>query len=584
MIRLFRQRLVVRITTLVTLVILVISAGSLLLQLANMKLAAQKAISSYNIQIAESYASQLNVDVYAAFAKDPKENDDFLAIRDELDQFRQRIGAMYVYFVKIDEKGTPLIMVDGIKDPVLASSINEVTDIPEEAVQELLQGRSASSSIIENKEYGNYLSSYAPIIGANGSLQGVIGIDTSVEDIQAIESGIIKSSLPLYALLLAITLLGIAAVVWFIAKGLRPLAPLQASVEKMARGELAEAAQTLKAYRLRSHDEIGTTYKSMIHMSENLNGIVSDMVSNVAATTTMLTQSTEQFRKEAEDMLKLGKTVDGSVEQIRHGAHSQKQGAEDGARAMDEIAKGIADISESSTSVADAAAGSLVNAQAGKQSMTQMKEQMEQISVAANEVDAKVRTLNGYSNEIVAALDSVKDFAAQTKLLALNASIEAAHAGEHGQGFAVVAGEVRKLAEASSFSVERISQLLLGIQEESQQIGERMHKTAGEIGQGVTLAAESETAFSHAVDAFRLVADRIQQISSVAEEISAGSEEAAASVSAISRISSDVSDHSDDIYSLTREQSAVFKEIANMSDRLSKQALAMDEAVGKVKV
>ncbi|OBR62931.1 hypothetical protein A7K91_09430 [Paenibacillus oryzae] len=584
MIGYFKKRLVVRIVAMVTLVILVISAGSIFLQLANLKQATQEAISSYNIRIAESYVKQLDDEAYIQFAKAPEQNEAFLSIRDEMDQFRQRIGAMYVYFVKIDENHKPLMMVDGILDENLASGINEEVDIPADAVQELLKGKTASSPIIENAQYGNYISSYAPIMGADGALQGVIGIDTGVDVIGHIESDILKSGIPLYALLLVITVAGIMAVVWFIMKGLRPLQPLKASVDKMAHGELAEAGRILKDYRLRSQDEIGVTFKAMIHMSENLNGIVGGMVEGVAATTAILTKSTEQFSRDAEEMLKLGSIVDGSVDQIRQGAHSQKQGAGDSANAMEEIARGITDISASSTAVSDAATGALASAQSGKQSMTQMKGQMVHISAAADEVTTKVQVLNGYSEEIIDALYSVQDFAAQTKLLALNASIEAAHAGEHGQGFAVVAGEVRKLAEASGSSVQRISELLLGIQRESQEIGERMSTTAREIGQGVTLSGDAEAAFLHAVDAFQIVTERILEVSAAAEQISAGSEEASASVHTISQISSDVSERSDEIYRLTREQSAVFQKVADMSAQLRRQTNAMNEAVGKVKV
>lgn len=584
MIVFFRKRLVVRIVAVVTLVITIIAVGSMLLQVANMKLAAQEAISSYNIQIAQSYVNQLDTTSYAEFAKDPKENDEFLKIRDELDDFRVSIGAMYVYFVKIDDKGTPLIMVDGMKDADKASPINEVTDVPQDAIQKLLQGQTASSSIINNEEYGDYISSYAPMLDSNGAVTGVIGIDTAVSVIGSIESDIMKSSIPFYALLLLITLIGIAVVMWFIVRGLRPLQPLKASVERMAQGELAEANRILTSYRLRSEDEIGTTYQAMIHMSGNLNKIVSNMVEGVAVTTDILSESTKEFNHSTEEMLKMSKTVDQSVEQIRQGAHTQKQGASDSAHAMEEIAKGITDISESSMVVSDAATSALATAESGKQSMTLMKTQMESISTVSGEVVAMVQVLNNYSEEIGGALHTVRDFASQTKLLALNASIEAAHAGEHGKGFAVVADEVRKLAEASSTSMELISNLLLRIQQESQQIGSQMGVTATEIGQGVTITAEAEQAFAHVVDAFQLVTRRIQEVSAAAEEISAGSEEAAASVNTISQISAGVSDHSDEIYRLMREQSAMFNRVAQTSTMLEQQTNEMSEAVRKVKV
>ncbi|PAF31226.1 methyl-accepting chemotaxis protein [Paenibacillus sp. 7516] len=584
MVRFFRKRLVVRIVAVVTLVMLVIYTGSMLLQLANMKLAAQEAISSYNIQIAQSYVQQMDTAPYAEFAQEPKEDELFLKIRDELDDFRVSIGAMYVYFVKIDDQGTPLIMVDGMKDADKASPINEVTDIPSDAVQRLLQGHTASSPIINNEEYGEYISSYAPILDQNGDMIGALGIDTAVSVIGSIEVDILKSSIPFYGLLLFITLAGIGVVLWFIVRGLRPLRPLKASVEQMAQGELAEASRILTSYRPRSEDEIGTTYQAMTHMSGHLNKIVSDMVAGVSATTNMLAQSTKQFNQSTDEMVGMSQTVDQSVEQIRQGAHTQKQGASDSAHAMEEIAKGITDISESSMAVSDAATSALTTAQTGKLSMSRMKEQMQSISAVSDEVVALVHVLNNYSQEIGGALHTVNDFASQTKLLALNASIEAAHAGEHGRGFAVVAEEVRKLAEASSTSMQLISDLLLRIQQESQQIGSQMGVASKEIGQGVTITAEAELAFSHVVEAFQLVTSRIQEVSAAAEEISAGSEEAAASVNTISQISSGVSDHSDDIYCLMQEQKILFQEVARTSVLLEQQTNEMSEAVRKVKV
>lgn len=584
MIGFFRKRLVMRIAATVTLAMVVIAAIGLLLQLSNMKQAAQEAIASYNIRIAESYVKRLDTTVYAEFARQPKKDARFTAIRDELDEFRERIGAMYVYFVRIDDQDRPLIVVDGMKDPDKASDIDEVTDIPPEAVKELQQGRSASSSIIDNQDYGQYMSSYAPIMDSGGALVGVIGIDASVQVIGQIEADLLRASAPLYVLLAGITILGIAAVLWVIVRGLRPLYPLKASVNKMAGGELAEAGRILRAYPLRGEDEIGSTYAAMLHMSDNLNKIVSDMVAGVASTTVVLTESTEQFRRDAAALMDMNSVVDTSVEQIRQGAHAQKQGAGDSTKAIEEIAKGIADISESSTAVSDAAAEALSKAQSGQQSMTRMKEQISSISSSAAEVSARVQTLNGYSSEIGGVLDTVRDFAAQTKLLALNASIEAAQAGEHGRGFAVVAAEVRKLAEASAASVQAMSSLLLGIEQEAAQIGVQMRTAVLEVGEGVELTREAEATFTHVLDAFQLVAGSIQEVSAAAEEITAGAEETESAVQTISGISAEVSDRSDEIYRLTGEQSGMFRKIAELSERLQQQTREMTEAVGKVKV
>lgn len=547
-------------------------------------MATQETISGYNVKIAQNYVKHLNSATYAQFAQDPKKNEQFLSIREELNAFRERIGAMYVYFVKIDSTGTPLMMVDGIMDEQKASDINELTDIPAEAVQQLQKGESASSSIIHNEEYGSYISSYAPILDHKGTLLGVIGIDTSVDVLDIIEADILKSSVALYGILLLLTIVGIAIVTWFIIRGLRPLYPLKASVNKIANGELAEASQILQGYHLRSEDEIGSTYQIMTHMSNNLNQMVSGMVAGVAATTTLLTATTDKFEQDANEMKSMNRTIDSSVEQIRQGAYTQRQSASDSVHAMEEIAKGIIEISDSSAEVLDTAEGAIATAQSGKEGMSRMKNQIEHISVVASEVVAKVGTLNGYSQEIGGALYTLQNFASQTKLLALNASIEAARAGEHGKGFSVVANEVSKLAEASSESVQIISNLLLGIQQESQQIGEQMDMTTQEISEGVSLSSEAEQDFSHVVEAFKLVAGRIEEVSSAAQQISAGTEEAAASAQTISQISSQAADQSEQIYSLIQSQTKMFDAIIEISTQFKEQTDAMTIAVGRVKV
>ena len=107
----------------------------------------------------------------------------------------------------------------------------------------------------------------------------------------------------------------------------------------------------------------------------------------------------------------------------------------------------------------------MTTAQTGKQSMSRMKEQMQSISADSDEMVAMVNVLNNYSQEIGGALHTVNDFASQTKPLALNASIEAAHAGEHGIGEEISAG-----SEEAAASVNTISQISTGVSDHTDEI------------------------------------------------------------------------------------------------------------------
>ena len=132
------------------------------------------------------------------------------------------------------------------------------------------------------------------------------------------------------------------------------------------------------------------------------------------------------------------------------------------------------------TKTLDAASSAMTTAQTGKQSMSRMKEQMQSISADSDEMVAMVNVLNNYSQEIGGALHTVNDFASQTKPLALNASIEAAQAGEHGKGEEISAG-----SEEAAASVNTISQISTGVSDHSDEIYRRLTQEQKDLFQEV---------------------------------------------------------------------------------------------------
>ncbi|UJF35770.1 hypothetical protein [Paenibacillus hexagrammi] len=109
----FSKRLVSKLVIAVAVVLLLLTAGHVLLQVNNAKAASESAIASYGMNLAQSYAKQMDLKEYEQFLKDPKEDDSYWSIRSELDRYRTQIGALYVYLVKINDQKEPLIMIDG---------------------------------------------------------------------------------------------------------------------------------------------------------------------------------------------------------------------------------------------------------------------------------------------------------------------------------------------------------------------------------------------------------------------------------------------------------------------------------------
>ncbi|MBD3921329.1 HAMP domain-containing protein [Paenibacillus sp. PR3] len=582
---LFRSRLVLKLSITIVAILIALSSFFIYIEVQSSKHASEEAIGSFGIHTAEAYAGQFDVKSYGAFLQDQQESELYWTIREQMNQFRERIGAMYVYTVQIDDKKQPILLIDGQpKGSDSASPIGEVTDMPTEAITAVLQGHSAKSDIIKNPEYGDYISAYAPIHDAEGKVIGVLGIDTDVSVSSAIYHKVVKDSMPLLILVGALTLLAAVVIALLMARSLRPLAIVVNSAEALARGDLAEAKVQLESKQVRSKDEIGHAYAAMNQMIERLGVTLGDVVRDVKVTTQQLVVSTTEFRSEADQMVALNEELEQSMIQLADGARHQRVGAEDSAKAMEEITLAIGRVSEASTNVSVSSGEAIETAEQGRQSIQWLREQVVTIADVAEQTTKSVELLNAHMEEIAPVLQSITSIADQTKLLALNASIEAARAGEHGAGFAIVAGEVRKLAEASTVSAMHITSLLQQIGQESANIGARMQASGEEMTRGTTLSGEVEMLFNQTVERFIHVNGQIQEISAAAEQVLAGSEEVAASVEQISQISSTAADNTAAIQRMSARQLEAAKRIADTTEQLQQKSDGLEAAVEKFKL
>lgn len=581
----FRSRLVVKISVTLLFILVILSSSLIYIQIQNTKKASEEAIGNFSIHTAEAYAGQFDWKSYETYMKDAQENDEYWRLREELNRYRLQIGALYVYTVKIDEKGQPLILIDGQpKGSDAASPIGEVTDMPKEAIQAILKGQSAKSGIIENEEYGEYLSSYAPLRNSAGAVIGALGIDTDVSVAQTVYREVMRQNTPLFVMMGVITLIVFMLISLFMSRALRPLGIIVKGAEAIARGDLVEAKAHLSTTNVKSRDEIGQAYAAMLQMSDRLGVTLGDVVHDMTTTTQSLVHSTDQFSSEADQMVALNVQLQQSITQLADGAQHQRIGAEESAKSMEDITLAIQRVSEASTSVSRASGDALETAEQGRNSIHWLKEQVASISNVAQQTTNSVQVLHTYMHEIEPVLQSITSIADQTKLLALNASIEAARAGEQGAGFAIVAGEVRKLAETSSASAMHITSLLQQIQQESAHIGERMREGGQEMTKGTELSHQVEQLFTHAMERFVLVNNQIQEISAAAEEVLAGSEEVTVSVEQIAQISKATADHTASIQQMATHQVEAAKRIADTTELLKERSAGLEAAVEKFKL
>lgn len=580
-----QNRLAVKLSISILVLLVILSAALVYIQIRNTQKASNETIGSFSIHVAEAYAQTFDAKAYEQFLQDPQETDLYWSIRAEMNRFRSQIGAQYVYTVQFDDDKKPILLIDGQpKDSDAASPIGEVTDVPEASINALLRGESSKTDVIHNPEYGDYISSYAPLRDADGTIIGVLGIDTDVSVANTIYRDVLKNSIPLFVLMGSLTLLIFILISWFMSRSLRPLRLIVGGAEAIARGDLAEAKTKLLAGNVKSGDEIGQAYAAMNKMLERLGANLGDVLGNIAATTHDLVRSTGQFSSEVGQLVSLNRRLEQSIAELADGARHQRIAAEDSAKSMEEITHAIQRVSEASADVSGASGEALETVEHGRGSIGELKDQVGFMSHVVRQTTTSVQALNAYMLEIEPVLESIVGVADLTKLLALNASIEAARAGEHGAGFAVVAGEVRKLAEASAVSATHITSLLQQIRRESAQIGEWMSKESDEMAKSEELFARVESLFNHTADRFVIVNSQIQGITAAAQEISAGSEEVAASVEQISQISVTAADNAASIQTMSADQLEAAQRIADTSKQLESRTTGLEEAVSKFKL
>ena len=209
---------------------------------------------------------------------------------------------------------------------------------------------------------------------------------------------------------------------------------------------------------------------------------------------------------------------------------------------------------------------------------------MGSIAEKVDQSAAIVQKLDKQSLEIGGIVSVISGIATQTNLLALNAAIEAARAGENGRGFAIVAGEVRKLAEQSERSAKQISSLIEQIQLDTQLAVRAMEEGTREVAAGSQIVHEAGESFQLIVRAIEQVADQTRDVSSIAEQMSAGSEEITASVAESATIAKQSSSAAQLVADNTTQQLASLQEVAASANDLSQMSQKLQAAISKFKV
>jgi methyl-accepting chemotaxis protein len=333
-------------------------------------------------------------------------------------------------------------------------------------------------------------------------------------------------------------------------------------------GKVAESATILIA----SADQLSTT----ANQAGQATSQIATTINQVAIGTT---QQSASVTKTAGSVEEMSRAIDG----VAKGAQEQAVAVAKASEVTTQITSAIEMVANNAQSSAKGASNAANTARSSAKTIEETIQGMEVIKSTVGLSAQKVQEMGQRSEQIGAIVEAIDDIASQTNLLALNAAIEAARAGEHGKGFAVVADEVRKLAERSSIATKEISDLIGSIQQTVTEAVTAMDNGAQEVENGVGRAYQSGQALKLILQAVEAVNKQVEEISDAAQQINASSNELVYSVDSVSAVveqntaateqmaasSGEVTLAIENIASVSEENSAAIEEVSASAEEMS---------------
>ncbi len=265
-----------------------------------------------------------------------------------------------------------------------------------------------------------------------------------------------------------------------------------------------------------------------------------------------------------------GTELSASAEQMSRGSVSQMERTSQVATSSEEMSQTILDIARNTGNIAQSALKTAKVAKNGQEIVGSSVREVKEIAETVDETSAFVKTLGDRSNQIGEIVNVINDIADQTNLLALNAAIEAARAGEQGRGFAVVADEVRKLAERTASATSEIGAMIKAIQGGVKSAIIAMENATKKVETGVQLSTQGGNSLNDIVESVNELLTMSQQIASATEQMGATSEE----------INRDI----EQIASVSKETSASSEQTSQAAMELAKLSVVLEQAVSGFKL
>ncbi|WP_062199094.1 methyl-accepting chemotaxis protein [Massilibacterium senegalense] len=366
-----------------------------------------------------------------------------------------------------------------------------------------------------------------------------------------------------FVIVVIATIVGFIMAIFYGNKLSSPIKQMRDSASRIADGDLTEEDIVIN-----TKDELTELAEAFNQMKHNL----LDLVHKVQTSANHVATSSVQVSNGASEIAlstEQGADVLDNVQQLTTQAVN---GVIEAATAMEDMAIGVSRIAESSTTVADFARQASQNVTEGNKTVEKAVVQMNEIHHSVSKTSNLVKQLGENSKEIGNIISVIDEISNQTNLLALNAAIEAARAGEAGKGFAVVADEVRNLAEQTASSTKQVSDLIMEIQSSTAEVVKATDTEMGQVEKGIEVVQFAGDTFKKILDEIEQISSQIEDISASIEEISATSEEVAASSDETEKMARQTGEGVSNVAKSAQQRIDAMHEITNFAKELSETA------------
>lgn len=500
------------------------------------KSSVNKTMGTQAVAVAENIAKHLNADEYEQLSREPKESELYWRLREELNELREINGVLYAYTFAVPQEDKKVrFLVDGMPadDQENAGAIGDESSSTYYKDIEKVKNTGSYYSDILHSDFGDYLSGTVPLKDEAGNIVAFVGVDIEATEVSNVTNAVLTAILPaLIVVILALTGIVMFILYRYINGALKPLAHLGVAAQSFALGDIAKATIEVEKIQLKGTNEITIFAQSFRESLQKLK----ETFHTIQQRTFALQNVVQKIDETSQHVEESNAQIADRIIEIAAGSEQQQQNNQEVVLTMNEMSIGIQRLADTTSEIAESSSAmtGLVE--------TSVNHSQEVVSQIQNVESSVLRTANHVEEmgdkfqsieEMVTIITSIAD---QTNLLALNAAIEAARAGEAGKGFAVVADEVRKLAEMSKASADEIHMHLESFKKITDRALQEMASSTIDVQAGNKAVQHIGVSLEKILHSVLEVNNKIQDDSAVIEEMSAGSEEVLATTEQMNAI------------------------------------------------